>query len=597
MMFAKIKDLLALPSFEDQEKARVANLLYTILWGMFGAVVAITPILIIVNDTLTSKLVAGAIVGSFLILTPLLLWLLRVGRVELAGWLLSILTWVRVTIAILFFGGVRSSAVSGFLLAIIIASLVLGQRAAIIVGSLSLFSALGVFGAEYYFNVNTVTPFSGHVGVDNLFIVIAVIGLATLLMVIVARNIAESLKEARANSRALSESVEELRRSRIDLQNRTRELERRSVQLRTAAEIARDATVVRKQDELLDHAVNLIRKRFDFYRTSIFLIGERGKYAVLRAAAGESADEMLRRNVRLEVGGASIVGHVTGEGEPRIIMDAEADGGHLRKSMLEETGSGVMLPLQVSGKVIGALGVQSQELNAFDESDVSVLETLADQLAVAIENVRLLDDMQRTVRELEVASGQYTQRTWQSIAQETGRPQGYRYREVGIEPVAKWPPWVLKSWHEGQLVITSPGDGERKDAGVLAVPVKLRGEVVGALNLQFEDEDEISNDTVALIEAVADRLALALENARLLEESQRRAARERTTREITDKMRRAAGVERIVQTALDEIYDKLGLSRAFVQLGHNPVEEAAEEGTDSLDGNGTDGVERGEING
>ncbi len=596
-MFAKIKDLLALPSFEDQEKARVANLLYTILWGMFGAVVAITPILIIVNDTLTSKLVAGAIVGSFLILTPLLLWLLRLGRVELAGWLLSILTWVRVTIAILFFGGVRSSAVSGFLLAMIIASLVLGQRAAIIVGFLSLLSALGVFVAEYYLNVNTVTPFSEHVGVDNLFIVIALIGLATLLMVIVARNIADSLKEARANSRALSESVEELRRSRIDLQDRTRELERRSVQLRTAAEIARDATVVRKQDELLDHAVNLIRKRFDFYRTSIFLIDERGKYAVLRAAAGESADEMLRRNVRLEVGGGSIVGHVTGRGEPRIIMDAEADGGHLRKSMLEETGSEVMLPLQVSGKVIGALGVQSQELNAFDESDVSVLETLADQLAVAIENVRLLDDMQRTVRELEAASGQYTQRTWQSIAQETGRPQGYRYREVGIEPVAKWPPWVLKSWHEGQLVITSPGDGERKDAGVLAVPVKLRGEVVGALNLQFEDEDEISNDTVALIEAVADRLALALENARLLEESQRRAARERTTREITDKMRRAAGVERIVQTALDEIYDKLGLSRAFVQLGHNPVEEAAEEGTDSLDGNGTDGVERGEING
>jgi hypothetical protein len=62
-------------------------------------------------------------------------------------------------------------------------------------------------------------------------------------------------------------------------------------------------------------------------------------------------------------------------------------------------------------------------------------------------------------------------------------------------------------------------------------------------------------------------------------------------------MRRAAGVERIVQTALDEVYDKLGLSRAFVQLGHTPVEEAAEEGTDRLDGNGTDGVERGEING
>jgi GAF domain-containing protein len=597
MMFAKIKDLLALPGFEDQEKARVANLLHTILWGMFGAVAAITPILIIFNDTLTSKLVAGVIVGSFLILTPLLLWLLRLGRVELAGWLLTILTWVRVTVAILFFGGVRSSAVSGFLLAIIIASLVLGQRAAIIMGFLSLLSALGVFWAEYYFNVNTINPFSERVGVDNLFIVIALIGLATLLMMIVARNIAESLKEARANSRALSESVEELRRSRIDLQNRTRELERRSVQLRTAAEIARDATAVRKQDELLGHAVELIRKRFEFYRTSIFLIGERGEHAVLRAASGESADEMLRQNVRLKVGGASVVGYVTGKGKPRVIMDAEAERGRLKKSTLAETSSEVMLPLQVGGRVIGALGVQSQEVNAFDESDVSVLETLADQLAVAIENVRLLDEMHRTVQELEAASGQYTQRTWQSIAQETGRPQGYRYREVGIEPVAKWPPWVLKSWQEGQLVITSPGDDGKKEAGVLAVPVKLRGEVVGALNLQFEEEDEISNDTVALIEAVADRLALALENARLLEESQRRAARERTTREITDKMRRAAGVERIVQTALDEVYDKLGLSRAFVQLGHTPVEEAAEEGTDRLDGNGTDGVERGEING
>ncbi len=180
---------------------------------------------------------------------------------------------------------------------------------------------------------------------------------------------------------------------------RTAELERRTVQLQVAAEVARDATTARDVGELLNRAVNLIRERFGFYHAGIFLVDERGEYAVLRAATGEVGRQMLERGHKLKVGEVGIVGYAASTGQPHIAPAVDADTVHFKNPLLPETRSEMALPLKVGERVIGALDVQSVQESAFDEDEVAVLQIMADQLAVVIEKARLFERTQAALEE------------------------------------------------------------------------------------------------------------------------------------------------------------------------------------------------------
>jgi GAF domain-containing protein len=216
--------------------------------------------------------------------------------------------------------------------------------------------------------------------------------------------------------------------------------------------------------------------------------------------------------------------------------------------------------------------VQSREANAFTDEDVAILQTMADQVALAIQNARLMDDLERAVRELEIAQGEYVEKAWQDVAGDAGWVSGYRYRHTGLEVVADQPPEALQAWQEGQSVITTgSGRGNGQDLPpALAVPMKLRGQVVGVLNLRF-DGQSISSETIGIVEEIADRLALALENARLLEHTKRRAARERVVADITAQVRASSDVETIMRTAVRELGKALNADRTRVQLAVDRV--------------------------
>jgi GAF domain-containing protein len=162
------------------------------------------------------------------------------------------------------------------------------------------------------------------------------------------------------------------------------------VQLETAAEVAAAATSIRDLDELLDRSVSLIKDRFALYYVGLFLIDSESERAVLRAGTGEAGQIQIRQQHHLEVGGRSLVGGATGDGRPRISQDVSADSEWRPNPLLPETRSELALPLQVRGRVIGALTVQSTAPRRFTPEVISILQTLADQLAVAIENAQLL---------------------------------------------------------------------------------------------------------------------------------------------------------------------------------------------------------------
>jgi len=339
---------------------------------------------------------------------------------------------------------------------------------------------------------------------------------------------------------------------------RTRDLERRSVQLETAAHVAREATAIRDVGPLLDTTAHLISDRFGFYHAGIFLLDDPGEYAVLHAASSEGGQRMLDQWHRLKVGEAGIVGWVAGFSQPRITLDVGEDAVFFDNPDLPHTRSEMALPLKVREHVIGVLDVQSTEAAAFTDEDVAILQTMADQVAMAIENARLLEESQRALRELEALYGQRVRDVWRERA--ASQPTAYRYTRVGVEPV---PPSTSL-----EMEAPLPRRSQEEDNRELVSPIHLRGQTLGSIVLRRSPEEEPwSMEEVALVEEVSTQIALALENARLLEETRHRAERDRLVSDITTRVRSSMDIETILRTAVRELGTALGTDRVSVRLG------------------------------
>ncbi|KAA3643464.1 MAG: GAF domain-containing protein [Chloroflexi bacterium] len=349
---------------------------------------------------------------------------------------------------------------------------------------------------------------------------------------------------------------------------RTRDLEQRAVQMQTAAEVARDSTQETDLDELLTSAVELISDRFSLYHVGIYLVDERSEYAVLQAASGDVGSLMLESEHRIQVGSNNAVGYVTRMGQPRVASDeTETETISLtRHPLLPETRAQMVVPLSVGNRTIGSLDLHSTDPASLNEETIAIYRTMADQLAVAIQKTELLSEVGETLRELETAYGRYTSEAWQSFLQSEQSRKGYRYRQLSVEPITEASEDVQRAWLAGEI-ISKVSESEDVEESKLAVPMKVRGQVVGVLNLSFDDND-IPGDTREIIEDIAERLGLVLENARLLENAQQRAERERLAAEISVRMRETLDVQTILQNTAQEIRHALNLSEVSIRLAN-----------------------------
>lgn len=336
--------------------------------------------------------------------------------------------------------------------------------------------------------------------------------------------------------------------------DRTQDLERRTAQLQVAAEIAREAAAIRDPIALLDHAVNLIRGRFGFYHAGIFLLDERGEFAVLRAATGEAGRQMLERNHKLKVGEVGIVGRVTASGKARIALDVSADESHYKNPLLPETRAEMALPLKVGETIIGALDVQSQQPGAFTDEDVTIMQTLADQLAIALSNARLIQESQESLTQLERLFAGYSQDSWRDLSR-SRLTIGYRYDPGGLRSIQR----------------PAPGkqDEPETQPAVVSLPIEVRGQVIAWLDV-WPGADGLDYDSVELLKAVAERLSQTMDGARLFETTQQRAENERLVSEITARMRATLDVEAVLQAAARELKQGLNLAEAEIRLGQAP---------------------------
>lgn len=357
----------------------------------------------------------------------------------------------------------------------------------------------------------------------------------------------------------IQQSIETLEsrveRRTADLSLANLQSEKRAQSLQTIAEISRTIATEKDQERLLSLITNIVSDRFGFYHVGIFLLDENGKYAVLRAANSAGGQEMLARKHSLKVGQTGIVGYVTSTGSPRIALDTGADAVFFNNPSLPETRSEMALPLTTRGTIIGALDVQSRIPNAFTDSDVSIISLLADQVAIAIDNARLLEAAQASIEETQAVFSEYLAEAWQKKT-EAG-VIGYRQTTTGGQ--------VLTNANMPVLVSSNNGHGR-----TLEVPIRVRDQIIGVLNVKpASEEQDWSDEDMNIIEAVAERLGLALDNARLFEETSTRATRERLVADITTKIRGSNNPQEMIRTAMEELKQVLGASKVEILTKKN----------------------------
>lgn len=379
-------------------------------------------------------------------------------------------------------------------------------------------------------------------------------------------TIATNLNAIASRLAELSEDLDAL------VTERTNDLEKRNRQIKTVAEIASQIAAPHHLDDLLATTVKLIRERFDYYHIGIFLVDDQKQFAILRAANGETGRLLVQSGHKLRIGQSGIVGLVTAKGEARIAADVTQDPAHYRNPILPYTRAEMALPLKAGGEIIGAIDVQSTEIGAFSQEDVSILQTLADQLAVAIENTRLVEKLEASVEEANRLEKIQVEETWRHYTNQA-QITGYQYDQIKLLPVETNLPEELKQQlNTGKVVVQNAVEpvlpnGDQKLISTMFVPLSLRNQLIGVIGIEQDDPDHIWSDhELAIVQAAANQVSLTLENARLLDETRQRAERERIAGQITARIRMSNDPNQIMQTAVSELKQALRAQKAQVLI-------------------------------
>ena len=331
-------------------------------------------------------------------------------------------------------------------------------------------------------------------------------------------------------------------------------------QFESISQIARTISSTQDLDVLLPQITTVISREFGFYHIGIFLLDTAREYAVLSAANSEGGQIMLARGHRLKVGETGLVGYVTGTGEARVALDTGLDAVFFNNPDLPKTRSEIALPLRVGKEIIGALDVQSTEPNIFSQEDINILSTLADQVAIAIQNARQFEQTRKALDETEALAKQFSRVGWRQFTKDKNL--------MGIRHTGARSTMLHQRTGNGAEIETREQNlvSTKFRGAHLALPIRLRGEVIGSVDVHSADHRPWDQDELDIITAILERAAIAMENARLLEESQRLASKEAKIGEVTAKISSSINMRNVLQTAVEELGRALPGSEVVIQF-------------------------------
>ncbi len=337
-----------------------------------------------------------------------------------------------------------------------------------------------------------------------------------------------------------------------------RRVEERTQSLEAVAEVSRATTSVLDPEKLLPQVVTLVQEHFHLYYVGLFLVNENGDQAVLRAGTGEAGRQMMEHTWQLEIGGESMIGQCVATGRPGVRQTEGDIVVRFENPFLPQTRSELALPLRYGTQIIGAMTVQSVQESAFDKTSIALLQNMADQVAVAVENARLFTTTQQALARAYEVQRRYQAQAWEDYM--STRPvTGYELRANELQPLTEeLLPDVRQMLRDRRPFVES---------GKLIVPIVQGDRIVGVLGFEGrEGQTEWGAEEIALVQALSEQLLLAAENQRLLDQTQRSAARERTIGEVTGRVRQALDMQGVLRTAADELQQVLNLERVVVRM-------------------------------
>ena len=483
---------------------------------------------------------------------------------------------------------------------LVIALIIFSAVSAGIIATVSLVTARDIVESEQVLSIpfwNMVRNMGLWALLVVIFAALAAIPLSSTLTAPIRRlmTVADAITSGNMNARAnietedefgvlagaINQMTNELQQNLTNLEQRvserTRDLEKRSNQLQAVAEIGRAAATLRNVDELLSTVTHLISERFGFYHAGIFLLEEHntnrqgttdekgGRFAVLRAANSDGGQRMLARGHKLCAGEQGIVGYVTGTGNPRIALDVGEDSKFFDNPDLPETRSEMALALSSGGKIIGALDVQSIQPNAFSREDAAIMQTLADLVAIAIENARLFRESKEALETSRRIYGEISRRSWMEILNERAELSytSLDYPSLGDTLGQDRNVNDGNDGEKGENIERVEGQGNYP----LSLPIKVRETVIGYLDtFKTKESGGWTPEEYDMVTTIIEQLGVALESARLYEASQLQAERERLVSEVASRMRESLDVDAVLRTAVQELRQSLGISQVEVRL-------------------------------
>jgi len=553
-MLIALRKFFQAPTYESNpEKTQDARITHRVSVALLGLGVLSIPMIFLLESPVREFALGVTGVGILIWLTTIYL-VKREKRAAAKIIILAVNTFNLYTV-VFATGGLNQSTIFTMLFLLAMANLLFPRTGAVAYGSILLILAAILYGLGQAGVIPEPTFDETPRSIFLIFLFTLIS--SAIVMVIASTNFQRNLYAIRKNELELRERNIELDRLKTSLEKRvverTAEIEKRASQLEAISAVARSTASLQNLEDLLPAITLLVSERFEFYHSGIFLTDEEQEYAILRAANSDGGKRMLARQHKLKMDANSIVGFVTSRGEPRIALDVGSDAVFFDNPDLPDTRSEMALPLRVGGNIIGALDVQSNQPNAFTESDVNILSTLADQVAIAIENARLFSEAREALNRSEETFSQYVRQEWSNFARQA-KTTGYKFDGVRTSPLDS------KEATEKQKEIPKTGNlSIEKAPRDLSIPIKFRGQIIGVLDVKPKSgERKWTQDDIILLEAAAERTALALENTRLVESSQRRASRERTIGEISSKIGAVSDLESIMQTAVEELGRKIG---------------------------------------
>jgi GAF domain-containing protein len=344
--------------------------------------------------------------------------------------------------------------------------------------------------------------------------------------------------------------------------------------LRAMAEVGRIIATILDINELFDRSVDLIRDHFSYYHVQIFLVDEKREYAELVASTGEVGKVLLGQGHKLKVGSQSVIGRVTQLGDAVVTRDTGTDIVHARNELLPDTRSELALAIVDGENIIGALDVQSVYPGAFDETEIQVLQSLANQMVIVVRNARLFKtqetnlqenkrlflESEASLREIQRLNRQLTSSVWEDYLEGQGNLAGVTVEGDTKSDNVEWTQSMIEAGRRQRPMTSDDGNHS------IAAPIILRGQVIGVVEVE-PGIDVREDDTIEMVQAVASHLAISLDNARLFEEAQETAVQQQHINEIVGQYQSATTVDDLLQIALSELGETLSAHNGKIRLG------------------------------